>query len=397
MKLKKFLLTSLCSMLFAVNAQASSDITVTLNGSSIDFDVPPQIIDGRTMVPIRAIFERMGAEVTWDDGTKTAVSTKGGNTVKMTLGKKSVSINGSYKEMDTPPVIIDGRILVPARYAAESFGYTVDWQSSTRTVIISGKLDTAGIPPYTFSPYVEINGNVPYFTDSDMTLTVFENYSGLDSLGRCGTAYANICRELMPTEERGQIGMVKPSGWQTVKYDIVDGKYLYNRCHLIGFQLAGENANEKNLITGTRYMNTEGMLPFENMVDDYVEKTNNHVLYRVTPMYTGSNLVADGVLMEAKSVEDNGGLQFNVYCYNVQPGITINYTDGSSSLSGTPVTLTVDDSKSSEYIGNKNTKKFHYSSCKSVSAMNESNKVYLDKSRDEIIDMGYTPCGNCKP
>lgn len=189
------------------------------------------------------------------------------------------------------------------------------------------------IPSYTNKPYVVINNNEPFFDNDEITTKEFEKYSKLDSLGRCGVAYANISKYTMPTEARGSIGMVKPSGWHTVKYDIVDGKYLYNRCHLIGYQLAGENANEKNLITCTRYMNTVGMLKFEDMVADYVKKTNNHVLYRVTPIYEGNNLLASGVEMEGLSVEDNGdGIKFNVYVYNVQDGITINYTDGSSYL-----------------------------------------------------------------
>ena len=187
-----------------------------------------------------------------------------------------------------------------------------------------------GIPEFSGSPYAVINNNEPYFTE--ITYDVFETYSDLDSLGRCGVAFANICKEIMPTEDRGQIGNVRPSGWHTVKYNgIISGNYLYNRCHLIGYQLAGENANEKNLITGTRYLNVVGMLPFENQVDEYVEKTNGHVLYRVTPMFTGDNLVADGVLMEGMSVEDNGAsVKFNVFCYNVQPGIGIDYATGDS-------------------------------------------------------------------
>lgn len=187
------------------------------------------------------------------------------------------------------------------------------------------------IPAYTGDPYCTVNSNTPYFDDSDMTTEPFETYTELDSLGRCGTAYANICVDLMPTEERGDIGQIKPTGWHTIEYDIVSGKYLYNRCHLIGYQLAGENANEKNLITGTRYMNVEGMLPFENMVADYVQETENHVLYRVTPIFEGDNLVSSGVLMEALSVEDSGGgVCFNVFVYNVQPGITIDYATGDS-------------------------------------------------------------------
>lgn len=187
------------------------------------------------------------------------------------------------------------------------------------------------IPEYSGNPYVELNGNLPYFIDEELSTTAFELYSELDSLGRCGAGYANICKEIMPTEERGSIGMVKPTGWHTVKYDCIADRYLYNRCHLIGYQLAGENANEKNLITGTRYLNVDGMLPFENEVADYVNDTDNHVLYRVTPVFSGNNLLASGVIIEAKSVEDNGaGVQFNVYCYNVQPGISIDYIDGQS-------------------------------------------------------------------
>ena len=190
------------------------------------------------------------------------------------------------------------------------------------------------VPEYTGEDYVIIDNNVPSFTEEDYTTDSFETYSDLDYLDRCGPAYTNVSKETMPTEERGQIGMIKPSGWHTVKYDIVDGKYLYNRCHLIGYQLTGENANEKNLITCTRQMNAETMLEFENKVADYVKETNNHVLYRVTPIFKGDNLLASGVQMEAYSVEDNGkGISFNVYVYNVQDGITIDYKTGDSKLS----------------------------------------------------------------
>ena len=193
------------------------------------------------------------------------------------------------------------------------------------------------IPEYSGQPYIEINNNIPGFTEEDYTTESFEKYSELDVLGRCGVAYANICKEIMPAkdEDRGKIGSVKPSGWKNVKYNgLVDGNYLYNRCHLIGWQLSAENANPKNLITGTRYLNVDGMLPFENMVADYIKKEeNNHVLYRVTPIFEGSNLVASGVQMEAYSIEDNGeGVLFNIYVYNVQPGIEINYKTGESKL-----------------------------------------------------------------
>lgn len=189
------------------------------------------------------------------------------------------------------------------------------------------------IAAYDSDLYSELNDNIPYFTEEDYELEVFESYSEIDSLGRAGGAYARISIDLMPTEERGSISSVTPSGWQSVTYDIVSGGYLYNRSHLIGFQLTGENANEKNLITGTRSFNVDGMLPFENMVADYIVETENTVLYRVTPVYDGDNLVADGVIMEAYSVEDDGeGICFNVFVYNVEPGITINYADGTSYL-----------------------------------------------------------------
>ncbi len=189
------------------------------------------------------------------------------------------------------------------------------------------------IPTYNGQSYTVINNNVPDFKDKDLNTETFEQYSDLDSLNRAGVAYANISLDTMPTEKRGSIGQIKPSGWHTVKYSIVDGKYLYNRCHLIGYQLTGENANEKNLITCTRFMNTVGMLEFENKVAEYIRATKNHVLYRVTPIYDGDNLLASGVQIEAKSVEDKGeGISFNVYVFNVQEGITIDYKTGDSSL-----------------------------------------------------------------
>lgn len=266
------------------------------------------------------------------------------------------------------------------------------------------------VPEFSGEPYVVLNGNEPDFTDEEKTTESYEHYSDLDSLGRCGVAEANIGQDLMPTEKRGAIGQVKPTGWHTVKYDQVEGKYLYNRCHLIGYQLTAENANEKNLITGTRYLNVQGMLPFENMAADYVKETGNHVLYRVTPVFEGSNLVASGVLMEAESVEDKGeGILYCVYVYNVQPGININYATGDSSASGTnqtavteqatqAVTQAASQQTSTEsYILNTNTKKFHRPSCSSVKQMKESNKKSSSESRDALIAAGYDPCKKCNP
>ena len=263
-------------------------------------------------------------------------------------------------------------------------------------------------------PYVVINGGKTYFTDADMTATSYETYSPLDSLGRCGMVIACIGIDIMPTEDRGSIGSVKPSGWHTVKYDIVDGKYLYNRCHLIGYQLTGENANRENLITGTRYMNVDGMLPFENMVADYVKETENHVLYRVTPIFDGTNLVANGVLIEAKSVEDNGEeLEFCVYVYNNQPGIIIDYRNGESKLddgNGFP-TETPEAPEAPEnpntpgaptvyntYVINKSTKKVHDPDCTYAINMKEENKEIYEGILDDLLSDGdFSACGSCKP
>lgn len=281
---------------------------------------------------------------------------------------------------------------------------------SSKTSGSSGTFQLSDIPEYSGSPYVAVNGNVPYFSESDLTDVSFESYSDLDALGRCGVAYASVSTDTMPTEKRGSIGEVKPTGWHNKKYDFVDGKYVYNRCHLIGYQLTAENANEKNLITGTRYLNVQGMLPFENMAADYVKETGNHVLYRVTPVFEGSNLVASGVLMEAESVEDKGeGILYCVYVYNVQPGININYATGDSSASGTnqtavteqatqAVTQAASQQTSTEsYILNTNTKKFHRPSCSSVKQMKESNKKSSSESRDALIAAGYDPCKKCNP
>lgn len=273
------------------------------------------------------------------------------------------------------------------------------------------------IPEYDGEPYVVIDDNEPNFTEEELQPEAYETYGTLDALGRCSTAEASIGEELMPTEKRGAIGQVKPTGWHTVKYDMVEGKYLYNRCHLIGYQLTAENANEKNLITGTRYMNTEGMLPFENMVADYIKETGNHVMYRVTPVFEGENLVASGVQMEAESVEDQGAdLSFNVYVYNVQPGVEIDYKTGesweanellpaskNSDKAGNAVSGTASDKDSSDpvseqtYILNTSSKKFHKESCSGVKSMKEKNKKVYTGKREEVIEQGYAPCGNCHP
>ena len=305
----------------------------------------------------------------------------------------------------------------------------------------ASELDYSSIPPFDGFPYAEVNGNIPVFTEEErISTTAFEFYSDLDSLGRCGYAFANVCMELMPTEERDYIGMIKPSGWHTVRYDdLIEGNYLYNRCHLIAFQLAGENANEKNLITGTRYLNTIGMLPFEILVGDYVKKTENHVLYRSTPVFIGEELVARGIHLEGYSVEDQGeGVCFNVFLYNNQPGIEIDYLTGESrradegELILIPAEITGTDSENetretqetgvtsetqgsgpsydtqgtgitsvdpsiATYVLNTNTMRFHHTNCSSVNEMKDKNKVYFGGTRDEAVSLGYTPCKICNP
>lgn len=311
----------------------------------------------------------------------------------------------------------------------------------------TNRIALSEIQPYSDSPYIEVNGNIPFFDDSELTTESFEKYSDLDSIGRAGIATACI-EKGMDDKPRGDISKVNPTGWQTTKYDGIDGGNLYNRCHIIANQLTGEDANEKNLMTGTRYFNTQGMERFENQVAEYIDNTDNHVLYRVTPMFENDDLVAKGVLIEAKSVEDNGkGVQFNVFCYNVQPGIEIDYKTGNSkkneeektqstvnpaavaapvaaasvvsqekkeqsSSSSTPKSSTPTSQTTSPsavpaqptenvgkqtYILNTNRKKFHYPWCSSVNQMKEKNKREYTGTRDGAISQGYSPCGKCNP
>ena len=254
------------------------------------------------------------------------------------------------------------------------------------------------IPAWSGEAYIAIDNNVPGFTAEDLTTEAFEQYSPLDDLGRCGTAYACVARELMPTEDRGSISSVTPSGWVNKQYDFIDGKYLYNRCHLIGFQLTGENANKQNLITGTRYLNIEGMLPFENMVADHVKEEDHHVLYRITPIYQENALVCSGVQMEGWCVEcgeskyDEDKFMFHVYCYNVQPGVLIDYQTGDSTFSEIGLDGVVKD-----WVLNVSSKKFHEPDCSNAASISEKNRQQITCTRDELIYMGYEPCGICKP
>lgn len=288
----------------------------------------------------------------------------------------------------------------------------------TPSPVKTAGFDYTAIPAYTGEPSVAVNGNIPFFTDSERSTWVAgtEYYSPLDSLGRCGVTYATVGEEIMPKygEVRGEIGMVKPSGWKTAKYpDVIEDVFLYNRCHLIGWQLGNENANTRNLITGTRYLNVEGMLPYENMVAEYVHRTKHHILYRVTPYFEGKELVARGVLIEAESVEDKN-IRFCVWCYNVQPCIEIDYATGKSTqVSTAPATTpaptaatcvirttdqtTAQDKVSTTYVLNTNTHKCHLPSCSSVSEMAEHNKKEFTGSVEEVKEMGYTACGRCHP
>lgn len=305
----------------------------------------------------------------------------------------------------------------------ESFYEMESDQESTAEVGPSGYV----LPEYTGDPYVELNDNVPEFSQLDLRRRdAFEIYSDLDRLGRCGKAYANVCTDLQPEVSRSGIGSIKPTGWHTIKYPgVIDDLFLYNRCHLIAYQLTGENDNEQNLITGTRYMNIEGMLPFEMKVIRYIEKSGNHVLYRVTPVYEGENLLASGVHMEAYSVEDEGaGISFNVYCFNVQPGILIDYQTGDSSLNeryvelpeedetyahtteteiesqsdqatGTYERMNPDNPDVMEFVLNNSSGKCHMFYCNSVNDMAEHNKQYYEGTIQEVLDMGYDLCKNC--
>lgn len=297
-----------------------------------------------------------------------------------------------------------------------------------RPVADDGVLSYRDVPAFEGNPYVYVNDGEPVFTDEQRAAeTGYERYGELDELGRCTAAFAVVGPETQPTEKRGSIGEIRPSGWQMAKYDFMEGKYLFNRCHLLGYQLTGENANPQNLITGTRYLNIQGMLPFENAVADYVDATGNHVLMAVMPVFEGDELVARGVHMMAESVEDGGeGVAFNVFCYNVQPGVVIDYGTGESMLeeeatllpdvsgaesapdtasegagageaSEKGATGSAGDKGVAEYVLNTNSKKFHIPSCSSVDQMSPKNREDVEDTRENLIAKGYDPCKRCNP
>lgn len=287
---------------------------------------------------------------------------------------------------------------IPVDIPSEDTSTETSVQSSESQNSESQNSEELYVPTESNETYSIVNNNKPTFTKDEITTVSFEHYSDLDELGRCGPATACIGKDLMPTEKRGSIGMVKPSGWHTIKYDFIDGKYLYNRCHLIGYQLSGENANEKNLITGTRYFNTIGMLPFENEVADYVKETGNHVMYRVVPSFIDDNLVATGVSMEAYSVEDNGrGVCYNVFVRNIQPGVIINYATGTAMIDENGISKVIPEDKQKTFVINTNSKNFHKPNCQSVKSMLDKNKKEYTGTAQALIEQGYTPCQMCHP
>jgi len=424
-KITSFLLTFLLIFNFAacntsslvppdeitINLQIDNPV-MTVSGKNAEIDpglgTTPVIVNDRTLVPIRAIIETFGGVVSWNAETRTAALQIEDDVIFLTIDSETAYLNDTAHSLDVAPAIINNRTMLPIRFVSENFGFGVSWDGKERIVTIVKKteplpenyvFDAGDVPEFFGSPYASVNSNVPLFDENELKDESFEYYSELDYLGRCGECVASISEDIMPTEDRGNISSVKPTGWQSITYDNVDGKYLYNRCHLLGFQLTGENANKKNLITGTRYLNVDGMLPFEDMIDDYVEATDNHVMYRVTPVFEGNNLVASGVLLEAYSVEDNGeGLSFCVYCYNVQPGVEINYADGTSK-GAHKITETVEQNNTSTayFVLNINSKKFHYPTCSGVKSMKEANKEISYDTSNEIMSRGYAPCGICKP
>ena len=378
---------------------------------------------------------------------------KSRNSIKRTNTKRTVLIVVAI-------ILVVGAVVASRLLPLESLHANLLGSSGADTSPVASPLradpafSLSDVPDYAGNPSVEINGNEPYFTAEELAREAFEEYSPLDRRGRCGPAFALIGPETLATERRGSIGMIRPSGWQTARYEWIDGIYLFNRCHLIGYQLSGQNDNELNLITGTRSMNILGMQPYENETAYYIRRTHNHVLYRVTPVFEGSNLVASGVLMEAQSIEDDGaGLRYCVWCYNVEPGVSIDYATGKNKADGTiaapsesdasvraltpvrpevtagetnasnteetaasaaasadgtasaaaatnstPTTRNITDSLVTySYVLNTNTHRFHRPDCASVQDMKDKNRSYFDGTREEAIEAGYKPCGVCNP
>ena len=416
-----FFLVLICSICisFSVSAIYDADVVVNLqindpimevNGIETEIDAgrgtKPIVTDGRTLVPIRAIIEAFDGVVAWDGATQTVKLTMADDVITLVINSNTAYLNNTAHTLDVAPAVINGRTMLPIRFIAESFNLGVAWEGDTQTVtIIRNSFDVQEynylmkvVPAYSGSPYVEINNGAPLFKEYEIIGGSFEYYSTLDELGRCDVCMASVGEDIMPTEERESISSINPTGWINSSYDTIPGKYLYNRCHLIGYQLTGENANERNLITGTRYLNIDGMLPFENMIDDYIDDTGNNVMYRVTPVFKENNLVADGVLLEAYSVEDNGqGISFCVYCYNVQPTIIIDYSTGASRMEN-DIPNDETPSLEPEASDNENTSQGVYRTP-------SGKKYHLDAecggknsysvTMQDALDAGLTPCAKC--
>ncbi len=404
---------------FSVSAADDTDVVVSLqindpimevNGVETEIDVgrgtKPIITDGRTLVPIRAIIEAFDGVVGWDGATQTVTLTMADDVITLVINNKTAYLNNTAHTLDVAPTVINGRTMLPIRFIAEGFNLGVAWEGDTQTVtIIRNSFDAQEynylmnvVPAYSGLPYVEINNGTPLFKEYEIISGSFEYYSTLDELGRCDVCMASVGKDIMPTEERESISSITPTGWINASYNTIAGKYLYNRCHLIGYQLTGENDNEKNLITGTRYLNIDGMLPFENLIDDYIENTGNNVMYRVTPVFKENNLVADGVLLEAYSVEDNGqGISFCVYCYNVQPTIIIDYTTGASRMENDiPNTETPPFESDASNDGNTSQGVYRTPSGKKYHLDAEcggKNSYYV--TIKDALDAALTPCSKC--
>lgn len=398
-----------------IAADYEADVVVSLqidnpimkvNGVQSEIDTgrgtKPIVTNGRTLVPIRAIIEAFDGIVGWDENTQSVFLTMDDDAIKLVIDSTVAYLNNKAQLLDVAPTVINGRTMLPIRFVAEGFNLGVAWEDKTQTVsIIRNSFNDTEyanlmrvLPVYSGNAYVEINNNVPYFKDYEIILGSFEYYSDLDELSRCNVCMASISDDIMPTEDRESISSVTPTGWKNEAYDFISGKYVYNRCHLIGYQLTGENANERNLITGTRYLNIEGMLPFENMVDDYIEDTGNHVMYRATPVFSGNNLVADGVLLEAYSIEDNGaGISFCIYCYNVQPNVKIDYSTGANYAEGGSAPTYTEQGSGAEISGNKiyrtpTGKRYHLDAeC--------GGKNSYEVTLDDALNAGLTPCQKC--
>lgn len=420
-KISMILAIIMCSICISFSAVAADDTDVVvslrindpimkINGTETEIDMgrgtKPMVIDGRTLVPIRAVIEAFGGIVGWDDTAQAVMLTLANDVITLTIDSKTAYINGNAYALDVVPAVVNERTMLPVRFIAEGFNLGVAWEDNTQTVtIIRNSFDateyeyiTNAVPAYFGSPYVEINNGIPLFKEYEIIGGSFEYYSSLDELGRCDVCMASIGEDIMPTEERESISSVIPTGWINASYDTISDKYLYNRCHLIGYQLTGENANERNIITGTRYLNTDEMLPFENMVDDYIEATGNNVMYRATPVFKENNLVADGVLLEAFSVEDNGqGLSFCVYCYNVQPTIIIDYSTGASraesGVSYTEETPTEQNHANTEGINSGVYRTPHGKRYHLDAECGGKNSYPITMS--EALGAGLTPCAKC--